>query len=152
MCASRGRRCLRRTVRRRTTDPITRSVIVSAALAQGGGLADAAAQEVELRAAGNTVANHLDLLHPWRVHHEGPLDPYAAGDATHGNLLVQSTTALAHHRPLEHLDSLAVALDDLDRDAHGVTRGDLRYVGAELLALELLDGIHGEATSLSRPW
>ena len=52
---------LARTLRRRTTDPITRSVTASAALAQGGGLADAAAQEVELGAAGDTVADHLDL-------------------------------------------------------------------------------------------
>src|SRR4029453_9682808 len=96
MWASRGRRGLRRTVRRRPTDPFTRSVTTSAALAQGGGLADAAAQEVELGAPGDAVPDDLDLLHARRVHHEGPLNPDAAGDAAHGDLLIEAAAALAH--------------------------------------------------------
>jgi hypothetical protein len=46
------------------------------------------------------------------------------------------------HGALEDLDPLAIALDHLHRDANGIAGGDLRHVGAELLALELLDGVH----------
>ena len=42
-------------------------------LAERGGLSDPVAEEVELRASGDTVADHLDLLDPRRVHHEGTL-------------------------------------------------------------------------------
>ena len=51
------------------------------ALAQCRGLADALAQEVELRAAGNAVANDLDLLDARRVDLEGALHADAAADA-----------------------------------------------------------------------
>ena len=100
--------------------------LASAALAQRGGLADAAAEEVELGSTRDAVADHLDLLDARRVDHEGPLHADAAGDAAHGDLLVQATAAQAHDRPLEDLDALAVALDHLDRHANRVAGGDLR--------------------------
>ena len=51
---------------------------VGAALAEGGGLADAVAKEVELGASGDAVADDLDLVDPRRVDHEGSLDADAA--------------------------------------------------------------------------
>jgi hypothetical protein len=95
------------------------------------------------------VTDHLDLVDPRRVHHEGALHADAAGDAAHRDLPVEAAAAHAHHGPLEDLDSLTASLDHLHRDAHGVARGDLGHVGAELLAFELLDGVHGGATSIT---
>ena len=103
---------------------------------------DALAQEVELGATGDTMADHLDLLDARCVHQEGALHAHATRDASDGDRLVQATVAQAHDGSLEDLDPLTAALDHLDRDAHRVARGDLGNIGPELLALELLDGIH----------
>ena len=65
------------------------------ALAEGGGLADAVAQEVELGAPGDAVAHDLDLVDARRVDHEGALDADAAGDAPDGDLPIQAAAAHA---------------------------------------------------------
>ena len=44
------------------------------ALTNAGSPANASTQIVELGAAHMTVAQHLDLVHAWRVEHEGALD------------------------------------------------------------------------------
>src|SRR5664280_562410 len=59
-------------------------LVVDAALAQSGGLADALAQEVELGAASHAVAHDFDLLDSRAVHLEGSLDAHTAGDAADG--------------------------------------------------------------------
>ena len=96
-----------------------------AALAQGRGLADAVAQEVEL----------ARRTSPWRTTSifsirgrdlERPLDTDAGGDAADGDGPGDATAAQAHDGPFEDLDALAVALDDLGRHLHGVTGGELR--------------------------
>src|SRR5919106_689528 len=131
MWASRARFVRRRGGRRvRTGSPKKPSIgSVGASLSERCRLADPVAEEVELRATCDSVTDHLDLLDARGVDHEGPLHPDAARDAPHRDLTVQAATAHAHHRALEDLDPLAIALDHLDRDADSVPRGDLRDVG-----------------------
>src|SRR3954452_11630196 len=112
------------------------------ALAQCRGLADALAQEVELRAARDAVTNDLDLLEARRVDLEGALDADAAADAADGDRAADASTAQAHYGSLEHLDALAVALADSGGYAHGVTRGELGQVGAQLFRADLVDDAH----------
>src|SRR5687768_7026782 len=145
MCASRI--FLRRAGRRGLTGPARIPVTgsVGSALAERGGLADPIAKEVELCSSSDTVADHLDLVDARCMHHEGALDADAAGDAANGDGLVQAAAAHPHHGALEDLNPLAASFDHLHRDADRVAGGDLRDVGAELLALELLDGVHGRS-------
>src|SRR3989304_1942897 len=78
------------------------------------------AQEVELRPTGDAMSHEFDLLDPGCVDHEGALHADTAGDATDGDLTVDSASAQAHHRALEHLDPFTIALDALHADAHRV--------------------------------
>src|SRR2546428_13589677 len=87
-----------------------RSVQLPALLAEGRGLADALAQEVEGGATRVAVTRDLDLLHPRRVHEEGALDADAGRDATYRDLLIEPAVAHPEHRALELLEPLAVAL------------------------------------------
>ena len=107
--------------------PDAHRISARATLAESGRLADALAQEVELGAAGDTVADDLDLLDARGMHRERALD--AAADATDGDGLVYAAASHPHDRPLEHLDALSAAFNDLDRDAHGVTGCDLGDIG-----------------------
>jgi len=120
---------------------------VRAAFPERGGLADALAQEVELCAAHLAVADDLDLLDARAVDLEGPLDPDARRDPADGDRAGDPATAETHDRPLEDLDALAIALDDLGRDLHGVTRGEFRQVGAELVLDDLVEHVHAAV-----PW
>src|SRR5688572_18453820 len=138
--ASRGRRTWRRRAVRAKAPALIGSARGST-LAEGGSLANPAAEEVELGTTRDTVADDLDLVDARGVHGECALNPDAAADPTHGDRLVQATAAHAHDGPFEDLDPLPAAFDDLDRDAHGVTRRNLRDV-PELLAFQLLDGVH----------
>src|SRR4029079_2675540 len=78
---------------------------------------------------------------------EGPLDADTRGDAPDGDRAGDATAAQAHDGPLQHLDALAVALDDLGGDLHGVTRGELRQVGTELILDDLVEHVHAAV-----PW
>ena len=75
--------------------------------------------------------------------------PTPLRDAADGDGPVQAAATHAHDRSLEDLDPLAGAFDHLDRHAHGIARGDLRDIGPELLALELLDGVHRDDLALA---
>src|SRR5438552_7542580 len=99
-----------------------------APLAEGRGLADAVAQEVQLGSTDLAVADDLDLLDPWAVDLEGPLDADAARDPAHGDRARDPAAAEAHDDALEDLDPLAVALDDLRRHLDRVAGGELRKV------------------------
>jgi hypothetical protein len=57
---------------------------LGSALAQGGRLTNALAQEVQLLAAGHAVTHDLDLLDPGRVDLEGSLDTDATSQRAHG--------------------------------------------------------------------
>src|SRR5262245_2021317 len=120
-----------------------------AALAEGrGGLADAVAQEVELRAADLAVADDLDPLDPRAVDLERALDAHARRDPSDGDRRRDAAVAHPHDEALEHLDALAVALDDLGGDLDRVARGDHRQVGAELVLDDLVDHVHGSGPSV----
>src|SRR4051794_16841607 len=82
-----------------------------AALPQRGGLADAIAQEVQLRSTRAPVADDLDLLHARAVDLERPLDADAARDLPNGDRPGDSAAAHAHHGAFEDLDPLLAALD-----------------------------------------
>src|SRR5712691_2468507 len=123
------------------------------ALAERCGLANAVAEEGELCSPGDAMADDLDLVDPRCVDHERALDADAARNASHGDRPIEAPAAHPHDRPLEDLNPLAASLHHLHRHAHGVACRDLRQVGSELLALELLDGVHPCGTSLSgRCW
>src|SRR5699024_1092299 len=83
-------------------------------LADAGGLADAVAQVVQLRAADVTAGGHLDLLDGGGVHREGALHADTEGDLADGEGLTDTGTVDADDHALEDLDTAAVALDDLD--------------------------------------
>ena len=148
MNSPRGRSETARGVRRNRTTPAPAGVgvacaglAVRASLAEGGGLADAIAQEVELRPADLAVPDDLDLLDPWAVDLERPLDPDATRDPPDGDRPGDPAAAKAHHDALEDLDPLPVALDDLRRDLHGVARRDLGKIRPELVTVEVNETI-----------
>src|SRR2546423_2411829 len=120
-----------------------RAGLGAALFAEGGGLTDALAEEVEGGAAGMTVARDLDLLDARRVHQERALDADARGDPADRDLFVQPTVADAKDRALELLEPLAVPLDDADGNGDGVTRPDLWEIGLEVLGgKRLQDVVH----------
>src|SRR5205823_137903 len=130
MCASRGRlaRCTRRALGLAGPAP-SGPRRGRAALAEGGGLADARSQEGELLAPRHAVADHVDLVDAWRVDHEGSLHADSARDASDRDRLVESAAAHAHHGALEDLDPFTISLDHLHRDANGVAGSDLGKIG-----------------------
>ena len=89
------------------------------------------------------MTHDLDLLDARAVDLEGALDADAAGDPPDGDRAVDSTPAQAHHGALEDLYALSVALHDLRRHAHGVTRRKLRKVGSNLVLDDLVEHGHG---------
>src|SRR5882762_10429326 len=89
-------------------------------LADARRLAGAIAQVVELRAAHVALALHLDRRDERRIGLEGALDALARGDLAHDERGVQAAVPLGDHHALEGLRALALALDDVDIDDHGV--------------------------------
>src|SRR4051812_49264995 len=89
----------------------------AALLSQRSCFADTVAEEVQRGAVCVTVARHFDLLDAGGVDHKGSLAADPGGDATDGDHPVEPAVADAKDRPLELLETLAVALDDAH--AHG---------------------------------
>src|SRR2546428_7030345 len=127
----------------------TRSRALGAALlSQRCRLAHAVAEEVERRAARVPVARDLDLLDAGRVQQEGALDADARRDATDGDLPVEAAVTDAQDRPLELLETFAVALDDAHAHGNGVTRPDVGDFGLLLLGGKRLQDVvhrHGDS-------
>src|SRR5512147_374077 len=101
-------------------------------------LADAAAEVVELRPV--DVADHrdLELLDLGRVEGERPLDADAERVLAHREGLPDPGALALDADPLEDLDALAIALDDLEVDAHRVAGLEVRDV-TQLAPLEAVD-------------
>ena len=93
------------------------------------------------------MTNDLDLVDPRAVDLERSLDADAAGDPADGNRASDPATAEAHDGPLEDLDALAVAFDDLGRHLDRVPGSDLRQVGAKLVGDDLVEHVHGRSCS-----
>src|SRR5689334_15434817 len=122
--------------------------LVLAQLDDAGGLTGAAAQVVELGAADAAAADHLDAVEARAVERKHALDPLAVGDLAHREGRVDAAVAPRDAHALEGLHALAVALDHLHVHPQRVARpevGDLPLLGGpgDLLALELLDDVHG---------
>src|SRR5947207_1502558 len=112
-------------------------------LAERRGLADALAEEVEGRATGVPVADHLDLLEPRGMDEERALDPDAARDAADRDLSVQAAAAYSEHGALVRLEAFAVAFDDAHGQPDGVSGPHLGEVGLELFGgKRLQDVVH----------
>src|SRR5581483_229745 len=88
-------------------------VLFPPALLDAGSAAAEAAQVVEAGAPDLATTDDLHLLDAGRVAHEGPLDANAAGDLSDCEGGRRAAVADADDVSLEHLDALAVALDDL---------------------------------------
>src|SRR5699024_11027267 len=119
-------------------------------LADAGGLADAVAQVVQLRAADVTAGGHLDLLDGGGVHREGALHADTEGDLADGEGLTDTGTVDADDHALEDLDTAAVALDDLDVHLHGVTGAEAGDVVPHGLLVDLVETLHGAVASCRR--
>src|SRR4029077_10636997 len=80
-----------------------------------------------------------------RVQRERPLDADAERVLAHGEGFPDAGALALDHDPLEHLDPLAVPLDDLEMHTDRVSGFEPRHF-AQLLALELLnDHAHRKA-------
>src|SRR4029079_10901037 len=119
-------------------------------LAERRGLADALPEEVQLRPSNLAVADNLDLLDPRAVDLERPLDADAARDPADRDRAGDAAATKPHHGPLEDLDPLAIALDDLGRHLDRVTRGELGEVGAELVGDDFVEDGHWRSLSAGR--
>ena len=100
-----------------------------------------------LSATDFAVTYDLDLLDARRVHLERSLNADAAAEGADCDRTADAAATQAHDGAFEDLDALAIALDDLGRHLHGVTRGDLGQVGAELVLDDLVEHVHAAV-----PW
>src|SRR5262245_54533754 len=118
------------------------------ALDDAGGLAAAAAQVIELRAAHLAAAHDLDRVDQRRVEREHALDALAVGDLAHREALVQAAARARDAHALIGLHAGALALDHLHVHDQRVARREVRDFlvrgqFGDLLLLELLQKVHG---------
>ena len=112
------------------------------ALAKGRGLAHAIAQEVELRAPGDPVADDLDLLDPRAVDLERALHTDPGGDPPNRDRAGDPAATEAHDGAFEDLDALAGALDDLGRHLDGIAGREFRKIRSKLVLDDLVKHVH----------
>ena len=86
------------------------SACLDALLADAGGLADAIAQVVQLRATHLTVTHDLKPRDLGAVKGEGPLDAHAEAELAHREGLTRTGAAHANDVALEHLLTLTLSL------------------------------------------
>src|SRR6185437_4838911 len=130
---------------------------VARALGDARRLAGQAAQVIELGAPHLAAAHHLDRRDARRVEREDALDALAVRDLAQGEIRVDPGVLAPDAHALEGLDALALALDDLDADAHGVAGAELGDRAAldhfrDLLVLERLQNIHLDSPTQYRQW
>ncbi len=114
-----------------------------APLGDASGLADPAAQVVELRPAHVAARRHLEFLDLRRVQRERPLHPDAERLLAHREGLAHAGALALEDDALEDLGPLAVALDHLEVDADTVTRVEFGQALPQLGALDAVDyGAH----------
>src|SRR5581483_2718592 len=116
-----------------------------------GFLAHFAAKVVQLRAVHVADLSDLELVDLRRVQRERALDADAERVLADGERLPRARALPLDHDPLEHLDALPVALDDLEVHAHRVARLEAGHV-AQLAALDVLnDRAHAKRAGKARP-
>src|SRR5262249_23241329 len=118
-----------------------------AALSNAGALPAAFPQVVQLGPADVALGDDLELADHRRVHREGPFDPDPVErDLADGERLAEPSALAPDHDALEHLDALAIALDDAHVHLDGVARPELRQVVAQTRRFDEVDLVHGSAT------
>ena len=109
-----------------------------------GGLALAFAQIVQLGTANFTAANHVNMIHTGRIDRESTFNANTVGHAAYGKSLPDSAVALGNNSALKSLQTFAVAFNDLDPYAYGVTNVELRQITANLFCFDGTDDfVHG---------
>src|SRR5881227_2452340 len=121
-------------------------------LADARRLAGARAQVIELRAAYVALSLHLDRGDERRIGLEGALDALARGDLAHDEGGVEAAIPLGDHHALEGLHALALALDHVDVDEHGIAGlevGNGLAQPLDLFLLDRLDQVHVQLLLIS---
>src|SRR5690606_14481601 len=118
-----------------------------AALGDAGALAGAAAQVIELGAADDAAADHLDAFDVRRVEREDALDALAEAHLANGEIAVDAAVGAGDADTLVVLDAGALTLDHAHADAHGVARAEFGDVlglaeSGDGFRFELLDQAH----------
>src|SRR5687768_10893174 len=118
------------------------------ALGNTGPFAGPAAQVVQLGAAHDAAADHLDALDVRRVEREDALDALAEAHLADGEIAVDAAVRAGDADAFVVLNAGALALDHAHADAQRVARAEfgnlLRLVErCDGLGLELLDQTHG---------
>jgi hypothetical protein len=75
------------------------------------------------------------------VEQERTLDANPVGDAADREGRLQAAVAQAHHDALEDLGALALAFDDVNVDADGVARAELRWGLFEVALFDSADEV-----------
>ena len=101
-----------------------------------GSLALTLTQVVELCSAHLTVPDHINMVDAGRVDRESTLDADAVGNAANGKRLADTAVPLRNHGAFERLKTFAVAFNNLDPDAYGITDTESRKIAANLLRLD----------------
>src|SRR5690606_21539705 len=117
------------------------------ALGDAGALAGPAAQVIELGAADDAAADHLDALDVRRVEREDALHALAEAHLANGEIAVDAAVRAGDADAFVVLHAGTLALDHAHADAHGVARTEFRNAlalveGGDRLRLELLDQAH----------
>ena len=99
------------------------------------------AKVIELSPANNTMANDLDMADTGAVVGEGSLNTDAVAYAANGEGLADAAALHLDDDAFKVLKPLAVALNDLDLNTHGVADLELGEVGTKLLFFELSDDV-----------
>jgi len=112
------------------------------ALANSGGLAAQFAQVVELGAANVSAGYDFNVLKDGRVDREDPLDADAVGNLADRERLANAAVLTADDDALENLDSLLIALDDLDMHFDRITDLERGDIFPHLFKFQKIDGVH----------
>src|SRR5690606_2657009 len=113
-----------------------------ALLADLGGLAAQFAQVVQLGPSHVTAGDDLDVVDDRAVQGERTLDPHAEADLANRERLAHTATLATDHDALEHLHTLAVALDHVDVDLDGVAGAEVGDVVAKARGVNGVQGVH----------
>src|SRR5258708_15435765 len=107
----------------------------------------AAAEIIQSRATGFAFGLDLDLGDARRINRENALDPFAVGNAPHGEHFIQTATLTTDHDSGKDLDSLLISLDHASMHANAVSNFELGGVLLLLFFNEIDDPVHK-----LRPW
>src|SRR5580704_12640368 len=100
---------------------------VARALGDARRLAGEAAQVIELRPPDRAASHDLYQGDARRIEREDALDPLAIGNLPQREVRVEPGILAGDTHALERLDTLALAFDDLDADAHRVAGLETRH-------------------------